>query len=240
MKKIIAITVISAFFLIANIASAVKIVPIKYEPFPGPFTKVWEAINRLKSEVAKLWDAIENIELTPGPAGPQGEQGPSGPVGPTGGLKVIDADGKKVGYIINFDYDMINSPTVPGTEKFDKIDIIRVFDTNISKFSAYKMYDGSFWDKYPLLNDTLYFESEDCSSPPYSLFVKTPYILERFGSKVYSPKNWADIKEEKRFKSAIKIETPDYCRPMDETWFAAEMEEVTIPIYKGPLSIEIE
>lgn len=41
----------------------------------------------------ELREAIENIELTPGPVGPQGETGPMGPTGPTGADGIDGAPG---------------------------------------------------------------------------------------------------------------------------------------------------
>jgi len=49
-----------------------------------PFKELWNAINELKDEINSLWEAVENIQLTPGPPGPQGPQGPPGPPGEQG------------------------------------------------------------------------------------------------------------------------------------------------------------
>jgi len=42
-----------------------------------PFKALWDAIN-------DLWDAIEEIELTPGEQGPKGDTGATGLQGPKG------------------------------------------------------------------------------------------------------------------------------------------------------------
>ena len=91
-----------------------------------PFVAVWKAIHDLQAEVANIWQAIAEIELTPGPEGPQGpegiqgeqgiqgetgpkgdkgdtgEQGPAGPSGtPSGtGLHLYDANGQDLGLYI--------------------------------------------------------------------------------------------------------------------------------------------
>ena len=43
-----------------------------------------QPFNELWTEIRLIWDAVDNIELIPGPSGPQGEQGPEGPMGPQG------------------------------------------------------------------------------------------------------------------------------------------------------------
>lgn len=52
--------------------------------FPGGSTAMIRMKTGTLATVAELNDAIENIELTPGPQGPQGPQGETGPQGPQG------------------------------------------------------------------------------------------------------------------------------------------------------------
>ena len=52
--------------------------------FPGGSTAMIRMKTGTLATVAELNDAIENIELTPGPQGPQGPQGETGPQGPKG------------------------------------------------------------------------------------------------------------------------------------------------------------
>ena len=40
----------------------------------------------------EIWDAIENVELAPGPPGPPGPEGPQGPQGESGGIVAVSHD----------------------------------------------------------------------------------------------------------------------------------------------------
>jgi len=81
MKKIILIILLVVAVMYSSIFAANN----KETQNAGiPFKEIWNAINSVKDEIASIWDAIENIELKPGPQGepgPPGEQGAPGPEG---------------------------------------------------------------------------------------------------------------------------------------------------------------
>ncbi len=45
---------------------------------------IWTAISEVRGEIGDLWEAIRNIELTPGPQGEQGADGETGEMGERG------------------------------------------------------------------------------------------------------------------------------------------------------------
>ncbi|MBN1188160.1 MAG: collagen-like protein [Dehalococcoidales bacterium] len=87
-----AILAVLAVVLVTILAAGPILAAKPTEEEHNPFDAIWTAVTNIQTEIGKLWDAINDIELIPGPQVPQGEevpqgiQGETGPQGPQGDM----------------------------------------------------------------------------------------------------------------------------------------------------------
>ena len=179
-----------------------------------------------------------------GKTGPKGDsyQGPKGDTGPS--LAVYDSKGKKIGYSLA----ALITPSSPGVEE----SFFRFYDEKIKKIVTVNAQTGEqfpegemFWVGANVLY--LHFESDNCKGKPliqtnsrYRLFAKHPdhYSKKKF-KKVFTH-NGSPIKLNLPVKSRMDLKKSECSKTTSKLIYAAEVVEIDIPKYAGPLTIKVD
>lgn len=238
-KKTIPLYTLIAFGIIIAIVTAVAILLLeKTLPLPlvgeaaqkyqvGGYTGPLPTANTTTNTTKLFCDNVKNCGLVP----------PSG-----GSLKVVDADEKEVGFLIDFYLDRNTF----------------VFDTNVRQSFQYNLHsakqgvivpeDGA----NPLSNSLqfigLYYESTDCTGKKYGIvnynsdFDFNIYRPFRDGERYYRVPDINSVfpRETKLFHSRFDTNS-NTCVVGDvrNTQTAAIVEEIQLPTYRGPLKIVV-
>lgn len=216
----------------------------KDQPDGAPFEAIWKAIKNLQEQI----NNIQLIPGSPGPTGPpgpqglQGElglQGPPGPIGPRGepgpaglNLKVVDANGDEVGYLLS----------INGKEN---VQAVGIFNTNLNLITSYFLYSGEVWDgdTENRFGEELVYKSSDCTGEPYSMYLNNPYLLVGIGPgddrHYYKADGYNDIIKNFTFNSITNYPgRPASCRTTSIILpTAAKVHQIPRPDAVGPLSI---
>ena len=184
---------ISLVLLLVLIIGA-GIITASTSPEGQPFEAIWEAIQNLQ-------DQVDDIEQQTGT-----------------GLKVVDAEGTEVGYLIDH-----------------QVDRLRVFDKNLSLFLNYDL-QGSFSGDIDYSN-VAYFTTTDCTGIPY-FYYYDPYLLfllTQNGGETSTLYRGVGSPESVELNS---IYNSDRCELTGGlSVMGMRLEEFTPPTYVGPLMV---
>lgn len=158
-----------------------------------------------------------------GATGPQGDQGPVGPAGPS--LKVVDAEGTEVGYLMGHTSTFYSD--------------LEVFDTNLEKFVRYTYHTAEVRGVMETVGLT--YASSDCSGQPILTEVNTPYMMYRFigDNTVYAPYDTDDMMWSVTIHS-IRDYTGDCIQFTSSALTGVRVYPVDLPRYTPPLRIVVE
>ena len=191
MNKIVLWSLILVFVLGINIALADE------QPEGTPFKAIWNAIANLQTQ-------IDNIQLTPGSS-----------------LKVVDANGEEIGYLISY------------TGTFQDPEL-RVYDKDLDLFLDYKIASGEFDSR--VASNAIYYTTTDCTGTPYLPYFSQYFFFMKYPSAaeqvVLKPDN---LVKDIHFNSGSISDT---CVEINEEYpVAMSLVEFTLVDYVGPLRI---
>ena len=180
----------------------------------------------------------QGIQGDPGPQGPQGEQGeqgpqgiqgPEGPIGLTGpSLKVVDANGEEVGYLLDFNTGYNES-------------WVTVFNTELN-FAFSINFNGLLKTENPTITLTrLYYKTTDCSGDPYYTHIATPYnfIIKRLSYPPYYEYYKVESLDDYETNVEVYSYIDEQNNCIQEYHFTSitRLTPIPQPIFPGPLSI---
>ncbi|NQU77231.1 hypothetical protein HQ544_00885 [Candidatus Falkowbacteria bacterium] len=162
---------------------------------------------------------------------PEGPQGPPGPAGPS--LKVVDAEGTEVGYLLE---------GRAGASGFG-YSHVRVFSPDFNLILTLYLHNGtisldSLATQYPA--DELYYENPQCLGEPHVIHMTNPYFLGIRGPHDnrhwYRADGYEDVRENVHFTG--QQYNDGTCRVIDQTYeYSAKVYEIPEPSFVGPLRI---
>jgi len=188
--------------------------------------------NRTKIGIthAMICDLSHRIDAIP-----EGPQGPPGPTGPS--LKVVDADGSAVGYLL----EMFSGEWPTEYKPF-----VHVFNTELNLVLPVYYHNGQIArrsnSKALWRFDTLHYESADCTGDAYILHMSVPYYLVTMNGPGGSTAHFRadDYNDIKQNFHALSKNRPLYpgCEAVNATYtHAAKVHEIDPPSFVGPLRI---
>jgi len=202
MKKIsFAASLVVAMLMITTVSMA-DIINACYSNRNGTLRIVSSTTQCTKSEQPISWNQTGPV----GPAGPQGIQGPTGQTGPEGPQgpagpvvtpKVVDANGKLVGYVLK-------------AETGTTINVLLGMEYNGKKFTI----NATSSCFYQQQSNVFYYTSGDCSGIPYSQQKSTN---DNFGISI------ANVRESTIYlpvegSSPVTVAASSYSGGVDSCW----------------------
>lgn len=238
MNKIVAWSLLLALVFGVNVALA------ENQPEGTPFKAIWNAI-------AGLQEQIDNFVATPGPQGEpgspgqdgedgqdgEGTPGVQGPSGPS--LKVVDANGDLVGYLID---------TVTSSASTRPFSSVIVFNDEFGFITSYELDSG---DVRVNVTGSLYYTSDDCSGDaylssaqwtptnhPYFLW-RQKFVRDEFFT-YYTADSYSDVEIDFEYNS-WRVNSVNSCDTVSDTRpIAIKIHEIPLPATPGPLEIVVE
>ncbi len=187
-----------------------------------PIDVIMKLLRFLKTDVEQLQTKTEDI------------QNQVNDIKSDTNLKVFDATGKEIGFLINHSF----APEISGLTYF-------IYDTNINKF--YQIFNGI--DRIEILSAQYirdqWFENEDCTGTPLIPFntLPTPDVFgqDEWTHKYYTASEYeeGEINSRLNFSSGqrdcVKMKDPN-----QQYYNYYKAEEFSLPEYILPLKIEVK
>ena len=170
------------------------------------------------------------IQQTAQLVGPQGPPGPQGPVGLS--LKVLDANGVEVGFLLGDSYQP------PGSNNME----FSIFDTNYQAVGRFDFYTGILSSVHYVI-DNVGFDQDGCTGQLYIENLENPYLFDYLlagtdlagwyvGNKSISVITNIQIKS--------RLQSNNYCNEQDLTFATATAVNPVNLSYVPPFTISVQ